>query len=311
MHISKTSKIAIIGAGRVGSTFAYAASLRNIAAEIVLVDINKNLCRGEVLDLGHGLAHVDSGFIYEGTLKDAAKADIIVIAAGAAQKPGQTRLELARTNTSILKGILKKMGRLNKAAILIIVTNPVDILAYVAQRHCNLPPSHVFGSGTNLDTARFQYLISRHFKVDPRSVNAFIIGEHGDSELAVWSSANIAGVPLKKLPNYSASKMRQCFEHTRGAANEIIRLKGATYYAIGMALVEICTAILKDQNLVLPVSVLMRGHYDINNVCLSVPVVIGRDGAEKIITVPLSATEKRQLKKSATVLKNILRQIKC
>jgi len=310
-NVCKTEKIAIIGAGRVGTTFAFAALIRNIVAEVMLVDIDQERCKGEVLDLAHGLSHVNSGKVYQGTLKQAATADIIVITAGVAQKPGQTRLQLVETNAKIIKGILKEMGKINPMAILIIVSNPVDVLTYVAQKCSNLPAGQIFGSGTDLDTARLQYLLGKHFNMHPRSVNAFIIGEHGDSELAVWSSANVAGIPIKKTRGYSPAKMRAYMTETRSAAGKIIKLKGATFFAISMALIEICTAILKDQNLVLPVSTYIENYCGIKDVCLAVPAVIGRSGIKKLIKLPLAAAEKKQLQKSARILKKTLKLINC
>ncbi len=308
-------RVAIIGAGNVGATFAYALMLSGLATEIVLVDINRSKTEGEVMDLNHGVPLASPCRIIAGDYSDCAGAVVTVITAGAAQKPGETRLDLLQRNISIFRQIIPEVVRYNPDGILLIATNPVDILTYAAQRIAGLPLQRVFGSGTILDTARFRYLLSQHFDVDPRSVHAYIIGEHGDSEVPVWSLANIAGM---HLPVYCEENGLQCqdsaletiFKQTRDAAYEIIARKGATYYAVATGLLRIVEAILRDQSTVLSVSSRMEDYYGIQDVCLSLPTVIDRGGIERVIRLQLSSDEIAGLQHSAKILKDTLDQLK-
>lgn len=312
----KPTRVAIVGAGNVGATFAYSLLLSGLASEIVLIDANHAKAEGEAMDLNHAMPLGRPARIWAGDYEDTAGAIITVITAGSAQRPGETRLDLVQRNTEIFKQIIPKIVENNPNGILLIATNPVDILTYVAFKISGFRRNHVIGSGTVLDTARFRYLLSQHFDVDPRSVHAHIIGEHGDSEVPVWSLANIAGM---RLPQYCAVNELGCadetlnaiFEQTRDAAYHIIERKGATYYGIASGLTRICEAIIRDQGTVLSVSsYLDEPYYGIEDVCLSLPTIVDLDGVERIIRLDLNEEEVVGLQKSAGVLKNIISQLK-
>lgn len=310
------SKVAIIGAGNVGSTFAYALMISGLAREIVLIDRNLKKAEGECMDLNHGLSFAHPVRIYAAGLEGCSDADVIVITAGARQKPGQTRLDLVKENAAMFKNMIPEIIKNAKDAILLIVSNPVDILTYLTLKISGFPKNQVFGSGTVLDSSRFRFLISQHCEVDPRNVHAYIIGEHGDTELPVWSHANIGGM---LLTNYCAICGRGCdfrddlgkiFEDIKNSAYKIIESKGATYYAIGLALVKIVGAILRDENSVLPVSVLVNDYYGVDDVCLSLPSIVNRNGISRVLPFELSPTEQEQFRHSAQTLKSIIKEIK-
>jgi L-lactate dehydrogenase len=314
-EFKKPTRVAIVGAGNVGATFAYSLLLSGLASEIVLIDANHAKAEGEAMDLNHAMPLGRPARIWAGDYKDTAGAIITVITAGSAQRPGETRLDLVQRNASIFKQIIPQIVENNPNGILLIATNPVDILTYVAYKISGFRRNHVIGSGTVLDTARFRYLLSQHFDVDPRSVHAHIIGEHGDSEVPAWSLANIAGM---RLPQYCAVNHLGCedqvldtiFEQTRDAAYHIIERKGATYYAIASGLTRICEAILRDQGTVLSVSTYIdEDYYGISDVCLSLPSIVDLDGVERIIRLDLSADEIDGLRNSANVLKNTIAQL--
>jgi L-lactate dehydrogenase len=309
------NRIAIVGLGNVGASFAYALLFRGLASEIVLIDANRAKAEGEAMDLNHAVPFTHSTRIWAGDYSDCAGAAVTVITAGAAQKPGETRLDLVRKNTRIFASIVPEVVKHNPEGILLIATNPVDVLTYVAWKLSGLPDHRVIGSGTILDTARFRYLLSQHFDVDARSVHGFIIGEHGDSEVAVWSLTNIAGMRLPEYTKHNDAKcspeeMDRIFVQTRDAAYKIIELKGATFYAIGAGLMRITEAILRDQSTVLSVSSLVRGLYGIEDVYLSLPTVLHRGGVERVIHLELSADEEAKLRDSARVLHETIAGIK-
>jgi len=307
----KPTRIAIVGAGNVGATFAYALLLSGLAAEIVLIDANQKKAEGEAMDLNHTVPLVRPARIWAGSYADCAGAAVTVITAGSAQKPGETRLDLLKRNTEIFRSIIGSTVENNPQGLLLVATNPVDVLTYISWRLSGLPPERVIGSGTTLDTARFRYLLSQYFDVDPRSVHAFIVGEHGDSEVPVWSLANIAGM---RLPDYCKANgigcyeadMDRIFQETRDAAYQIIERKGATYYAVAYGLLRIVEAVLRDQSTVLSVSSLQQDYHGINDVCLSVPTVIGRSGVHRVVKLDLSPEELDGLRHSADVLKQSL-----
>lgn len=306
----RTGKVAIIGAGFVGSTAAYALLIDNVASEIALIDRHEEKAEGEALDLKHGLLFKPGCKIsYGSNYKLCKDAEIVVICAGAHQKPGETRLDLVKKNSEVLKEIITKITRENKNCILLIVSNPLDILTYLAIKYSKFPSSRVFGSGTILDTARFRYLLGEYFEVDPASVHAFVLGEHGDSSFPMWSTANIAGVKLKLFKRYNKNNMQKIFKKTKNAAYEVIAKKGATYYAIGLGIARIIRAILLDQNEVLPLSCLLKNYCGISNVCLSVPVVLNRDGIREQIIIQFNKQERENLHKSAALLKKIIKQV--
>lgn len=303
-------KIGIIGCGFVGSASAFALMQSGMFSEMVLIDADHGKAEGEAMDISHGLPFVGPMRIYAGEYKDLADAAIIVVTAGAGQKPGETRLDLVKKNIHIFEGIIPEIAKLNYQGILLIVSNPVDILTYAALQLSGLPQNRVIGSGTTLDTARLKYQLGRHLGVDSRSVHAFIIGEHGDSELAAWSSANVSGIPL-----HDFCEMRGYFNHekameeianaVRNSAYEIIEKKKATYYGIAMSVKRICEAIVKDEKTILPVSRMMHGAYGIDGITLSMPSIIGKDGVESDVPISLSESEAKQLVASANALKTV------
>jgi L-lactate dehydrogenase len=309
-----TRKVSVIGAGNVGATFAYALMLSGLCSEIVLVDANTMKAEGEAMDLNHAVPLSHPTRIRAGSYADTAGSAITVVTAGSAQKPGETRLDLVKRNAAIFKSIIPEVVANNPDGILLIATNPVDILSQVSLKLSGLPDNKVIGSGTILDTARFRHLLSQHFNLDARSVHAYIIGEHGDSEVPVWSMANVAGMPIEdfcKASGCGCSQVArdQIFQQTRDAAYQIIERKGATFYAIGTGLVRIVESILRDQNTVLSISTHLKGQYGIQDVFLSLPCVVNHNGIDRIIQLPLSKVEEEALQGSARALQKVFRDL--
>jgi L-lactate dehydrogenase len=305
------TRVAVVGTGAVGSTFAYSLLLSGLAAEILLVDANARKAEGEAMDIAHAVPFAPTSHVWSGSVEECAGAAITVIAAGAAQKPGETRLDLLRKNAAIFRQIVPEVAQANPDGIILVATNPVDILSYLTWRISGLPAARVIGSGTILDTARFRALLAEHYGVDPRSVHAFIVGEHGDSEVPVWSAANIAGMPLADFAEanglgHEPAALRGIFESTRDAAYHIIERKGATYYAVAAGLVRVVEAILRDQSTVLSVSSHICDYYGIDDVYLSVPAVVGRTGIERTLRLALSAEEASGLRRSAELLRETI-----
>jgi len=298
----KHTKIAIIGAGSVGATTAFALMLRNVASEITLIDIDEARCEGEILDLSDALSLSKSSKIKRGTIDDAKKSNIIIICAGARQKPGQTREELLIINKKVIHSIINNLKPLNKNVILIIVTNPVDIITYYAQKESDLPKNQIFGTGTFLDTQRIRGLISKSLNIAEQSIHAYSLGQHGDTQFVAWSSASIAGKPLLEFPQINKETLNLFLEATKNKAYEIIKCKGATFFGIAACISAICENIIFDQKYVLPLSTYIK-EFDI---CLSMPVVLGENGIEKIINLPLNKEEKKLLKMSVNKLKKII-----
>ncbi len=310
----KGSKIVLVGSGAVGSTFAYTVLLRGLANELVIIDANRDKAMGDVLDLNHGLMLANPIKITAGEYSDCAGADIIVITAGAAQRPGETRIDLMNRNVAIFDSIIKQILTYNTDGILLIATNPVDILTQVALKLSGWPSHRVIGSGTLLDSSRFRYLIADKLGVDPRSVHGVIVGEHGDTEVPVWSGLNVAGISPDQTPassrwHLSDEDKQEIYEETRTAAYKIIKAKGATYFAIALALARICEAILRNQRSILPVSSYMQDYHGISGVCLGVPTIVGRRGVEEVIPLELNADELDRLVASANTLKSFLSEI--
>ncbi len=303
-----TSRVAIVGTGNVGATFAYGLLMSAVANEVVLIDANRGKAEGEAMDLDHALPFMSPTKISVGELRDCAEADVVVVTAGSGRKPGESRLDLAKKNAAMFREIIPQITRPHTRAIYVIASNPVDVLTYVMVRESSLPAAQVIGSGTILDTARFRALLSQFFGVDPRSVHAHIIGEHGDTEVPVWSLANIAGM---RLPQFCSSRGMSCdeaelekiFVQTRDAGAAVIQRKGATFYAIASGLVNIVASILRNQNTVLTVSSLINDYYGITDVCLSLPAVVNRSGIQEVLRLPLEPGEVEMLRKSADVLK--------
>jgi len=304
----RPARVSVVGVGNVGTTFAYALLLSGFAAEIVLIDANRAKAEGEAMDLNHTVPFTHPTRVWAGDYSDCAGAAVTVLAAGAGQKPGETRLDLIKKNAAIWRDIIPNVVRNNPNGILLIATNPVDVLTYAAWKLSGLPSERVIGSGTILDTARFRYLLSQHFRVDASSVHAYIIGEHGDSEVPIWSLANIAGMRLPEFCKmqglaYDPKVMDEIFTQTRDAAYHIIERKGATYYAVAAGLMRITQAILRNQSTVLSVSSLVKDYCGISDVCFSLPTVIDRGGVEKALCLDLAPNEIEQLRHSAEILR--------
>lgn len=308
-----SSKIVLIGSGAVGATFAYTVLVRGLANELVIIDANEDKAMGDVLDLNHGLMLAKPMKITAGSYEDCKDASIIVITAGAAQRPGETRIDLMNRNVAIFDSIISQIVKYNQNGILLIATNPVDILTQVALKLSGWDKNRVIGSGTLLDSSRFRYLIAEKLGVDPRSVHGLIVGEHGDTEVPVWSSMYVSGLLPEKSDDprwhLSDEQKEEIYQNTKGAAYKIIQKKGATYYAIAMALARICEAILKDQHSVLPVSSYLEDYQGIDGVCLGVPTIVGKNGVEGLVPLPLTEEETAQLQHSADTLKQFLVEI--
>ena len=312
----RTTKLAIVGAGSVGSTMAYAALMRGVARTIALYDINAAKVEAEVLDLRHGIQFMPmANVVGSDDLAVCADADVVVVTAGAKQKPGQSRLDLAQATISLVKGLLPRLVEVAPDAVFIMVTNPVDIVTYAALKYSGLPAGHMFGSGTVLDSSRLRYLIGVHCNVAVQNVHAYIAGEHGDSEIPLWSSASVGGVPLMEWRGvksgngpFDPATRQRITDEVIGSAYRIIAGKGATNYAIGLAGSRIIEAVLKDEKRVLPVSSLLVDYHGISDVCLSVPSVLGRLGVESQLEVPMSDQELSGLRTSAESLRQIAHQ---
>lgn len=310
-------KVAVIGTGFVGSSSAFALMQSGLFSEMVLVDVMKEKAEGEAMDINHGAALCNPMNIYAGDYADIKDAAIIVLTAGANQKPGETRLDLLKKNISIHSSIVAEIRKQNCEGILIVVANPVDVLTLYAQKYSGMPENRVFGSGTVLDTARLRYLIGNRLDVDARSVHAYVIGEHGDSEIVTWSNANVSGVPLSDffalrgmqgIGDLEASQ-KDIADDVKNAAYKIIEKKHATYYGIAASVVRLCRAVLKDEKCVLPISTCLHGEYGISEVSLSVPAIVGRNGIEELVPVLLSEQERDDLLKSANILKKSLENL--
>lgn len=309
-------KIAVIGCGAVGAASAFSLMESGLYSEIVLVDVNRERAQGEAMDISHGTSLMTPMRIYAGSYEDIADAAIIVVTAGAAQKPGETRLDLMHKNIAIFNSILKEIRRVEPKGVLLVIANPVDILTYYAARMSGLPDNRVFGSGTVLDTARLRTLLGSKLNIDSRSVHAFVIGEHGDSEIVTWSHANISGVPLPDFYALRGMNMddlqkieEEISNDVRNSAYEIIKRKGATCYGIGVSVRRICSAIVKDEKSILPVSTVLHGTYAIEGCALSVPAIVGKDGVEGLVPVAMSEAERIDLLKSAKILKQSMADI--
>jgi L-lactate dehydrogenase len=305
-------KVVVIGAGSVGATYCYALSQSGLADEIVLTDRNEDLVRGQVLDLVHGQPFFPTVIIRSGSDADYADAQIVVITAGVAQRPGETRLQLLQKNADIVGGIAEDIASHKCKGVMLIVSNPVDVLTYVALKRSGWDRGHVIGSGTVLDSARFRHLLSNHCGVDVHNVHAYILGEHGDSEFAAWSMTNVAGINIDEYCPVCGrcsdwkKQRRHIEQQVRESAYHIINYKGSTQFAVGLALVKITGAILRSQNSVLTVSTLVDGEFRIKDVCLSVPCVVSDSGVSKIIESPLPSEELASLSHSANVLRKAI-----
>ena len=279
--------------------------LKNLASEVILIDVNEKKEEGEVMDIADGLCFVETGSVKGANFKDAASADIIIVTAGLAQKPGETRMDLVKKNKEVTKSIFKQIGKIKSSAIVIMISNPVDVLTYLAQEITGLPRAQVFGTGTSLDTARLRHSVASHLKVYSQSVDGFVMGEHGDSEFTAWSTVSVGGLPIKSLVS-SQSDLNKIEDSVKKEAYEIINRKGATFYGIAMAVSDVVEAILYNQHKILPLSVRVDNFNGVSGVCLGVPAVLGRNGVERVWPVKLNAEEKKKLQKSAKAIKKYL-----
>jgi len=307
-------KVVIVGAGFVGTTFAYSLIIRGLVSQIAIIDVNKERAEGEVMDLNHGLPFAYPVKIWSGDYSDCKGADIIVIAVDKGQKIEQSRLELAEGNFEIMKQIVPQITKYDKRGILLVVSNPLDVMTYAVLKLSGFPKNRVIGSGTILDTARLRYLLGEYLRVDPRNVHAYIIGEHGDSEVPVWSLANVAGVHLKNycpicnVP-YDLEYLNKLFLRVRNAGYEIIKRKGRTYYAVALGMTRIVESIVRDENSVLTVSSYLKDYHGVSNICLSVPAIVNRQGIREIIRLPLDEKEKTLFKASAGIVGNVVNSL--
>ncbi|MEH7109494.1 L-lactate dehydrogenase [Bacillus sp. JJ1764] len=311
---NRVKRVAVIGTGFVGSSYSFALLNQGITDELVLIDLNKEKAEGDAMDLNHGLPFAPSRTkIWYGGYDECGQADIVVITAGANQKPGETRLDLVEKNTSIYKGIVSEIMASGFDGIFIVAANPVDILTYAVWKFSGFPKERVIGSGTILDTARFRFLLGEYFDVDTRNVHAYIIGEHGDTELPVWSHADIAGTSLsewtKNNSEFNQEDLEQIFINVRDAAYHIIERKGATYYGIAMGLVRLTKAILQNENSVLTVSAYLDGEYGQKDIFIGVPTVVNRDGIREVVELDLNDAENEKFAHSASVLKETMASV--
>lgn len=310
----KLNRVVLIGTGFVGSSYAFALLNQGVVDELVLIDMNEEKAEGDAMDLNHGLAFAPGTTeIWRGDYSDCRDADIVVITAGANQKPGETRLDLVEKNTRIFKGIVENVMNNGFNGIFVVATNPVDILTYATWKYSGLPQQQIIGSGTILDTARLRYLLGNYFEVDTRNVHAYIIGEHGDTELPVWSAAhigcrNIFDV-MKQDAKYQVEELDRIFENVRDAAYHIIERKGATYYGIAMGLVRLTKAILQNDNSILTVSAYLNGQYGQENIYIGVPAIVNKNGIRQVIELDINDKEKHQFTHSAAVLREYMRKV--
>lgn len=309
-----TRKAAMIGCGFVGSASAFALMQSGLFSKLVLIDANHDKAEGEAMDIAHGLPFAGQMKIYAGDYDDIVDAAVIIVTAGAAQKPGETRLDLVNKNVNIFKSIIPEIAKRNYKGILLIVANPVDILTYTAVKLSGLPENRVIGSGTVLDTARLKYALGEHLEVDSRSVHSFIIGEHGDSEIVAWSSTNVSGIPVNDFCELRGhfnheEAMHRIADDVKNSAYDIIEKKGATYYGIAMSVKRICECIMRDEKSILPISSMMHGEYGISDICLSMPTVVGREGVETRVPIQLNEQEESALSASAEQLSKVAAQL--
>lgn len=312
MGEKKGSKITIFGAGNVGATIAYTFAVGGTCSDVVLVDINKAKAKGEAMDIRQGVSFGHNVEIYDGNYEDAKGSDIVIVTLGLARKPGQTRLDLAQANVNIIKEVMPQIAKYAPDAVYVIVSNPVDILTYTILKCTNLSPQQVIGSGTALDTSRLRSVIADHLELSPNSVHAYVFGEHGDSSFIPWSLTSIAGVEMDEYieaQDHDDLDKDEIIDEVRKAGSEVIKRKGATFYAIAMSVNKICDSILRDSNNIITVSHLIKNRFDIDDICLSLPAVIGSNGIEREITPKLTDEEIKKLQASAAALRRVIDQL--
>lgn len=305
-------KITILGAGNVGATCAYTFAVAGTCSDIVLIDINKEKAKGEAMDIRQGVSFSHNVEVFDGTYDDAKDSDIVVVTLGLARKPGQTRLDLAQANVNIIKEVMPKVAKAAPDAIYVVVSNPVDIITYAILKCTDLKPNQVMGSGTALDTSRLRSSIADHLNLSPNSVHAYVFGEHGDTSMIPWSVTNIAGISLDEYcaeQNHETVDKEEIIIEVRKAGGEVIKRKGATFYAIALTVNKICDDILRDSNNIRTVSTFINGRYGVNDVCLSLPAVIGGHGIEKEVSPALTDDEIAKIQASADALKKVINSL--
>ncbi len=305
----QTNKVTIIGAGMVGSTIAYSLILKDIVEEITLIDLNAERVAAQVMDLQHAVPFAGATTVKVGTYADCVDSSVVVITCGAAQKPHETRLDLVQKNVSIIRDVVPKIFKANPKAVIVMVTNPVDVLTYIAITMYPEKKNQIIGTGTILDSARLRHLIGQEMNINPKSIHAYMIGEHGDSEFALWSTAAIGNMKLGTCEELSAQEKDALADDARNAAYTIIEGKQSTYYAIGAGTAHLIQAILYNKRTVLPVSHLMEGEYGVADICLSLPVVVGRGGIIGKLCVKLHDNELARLRESAAILKKTAQEV--
>lgn len=309
------AKVAVIGAGSVGASIAYAMSIKQMCSELVIIDVNKEKAIGEVMDINHGLPFLGQMEIKAGDYSDCADCDVIVVTAGIPRKPGETRLDLARKNVILGKKITESIMEYYNGGVILVVSNPVDVMTYMISKWSGLPKGRVIGSGTVLDSARFRYLLSEKLDVDVRNIHGYIIGEHGDSQFPAWSATNIAGMTVEDYCNttgieFTDEERAEIIEKTKRAGADIIKNKGATFYAIAIAVNTICESILKGSSTIRTVGNVMNGEYGLSDVVMNVPAVVGKDGVERVLVLDLTPDEQAKLQYSADQVRQIIDAVK-
>lgn len=312
METSRT-KVALIGAGMVGMSFAFTAIAQGLCTELVLLDINEKMAQGEALDLQHAVPFFSKNTtVYAGNYSDCKDADVAVITAGKSQLPGESRLDLVQKNAEVMRSVITSLMASGFSGIIVVATNPVDVMSYIAMKASNLGPQKVLGSGTSLDSGRLRHVLAEKLQVAPTSVHTYIIGEHGDSSLPTYSSSTVGGKPLLDLVeegNLSKEDLEQSYIYVRDAAQEIIKRKKATYYGIGAALAKIVQAIVRDEKTVLPIGTYLDGEYGEKDIYIGVPAVLGKDGVERVFEIPLSPEEKERFSASCDILRSIMQSV--
>lgn len=312
-----SSKITIIGAGSVGSTIAYTLSKEDYVSEIVMIDINKNKVAGEAMDIIQGASFRDPISVYAGDYDDAKNSDIVIITSGIARKPGQSRIELTQTNVDIIKSITPEIVKAAPNALYIIVSNPVDVMTYAFTKLSGLPEHQIIGSGTLLDTARLKYALSEHFSIAQRNIHAYVMGEHGDSSFVPWSISRISGASIDDYSNmmknygknYKELDKEAMVDYVHKSGGRIIENKGATFYAVSVSVCRLCSLLLSSTESIATISSMLHGEYGIDDVCISIPTLVGPNGVKGKLTVPLTDEELEKLHNSAKVLKNVINQL--
>ncbi len=306
----RNSKVSIIGAGFVGSSTAFAMAHNGLVNEVVLIDVNQEKAFGEAMDINHGISYLGQINMYSGDYSDVKNSDIIVITAGANRKPGETRLDLAKKNVAIMKEITANIMEHYNGGVIVVVSNPVDVLTYMVQKWTGLPAGKVISSGTNLDSARFRFLISKKLDVDVRNVHGYMIGEHGDSQLPFWSATHVAGKGLSAGDLLTEEDKAEILKDVKEAGATIIKNKGATYYAIAISINRLCESIIKNQKTIMTVGIVLDGQYGVRDVALSLPCIVGHDGVERMFDIDMTEDELKAFKASAEAVKSVLNEVK-